>query len=74
MEKINVLEHHGYIGEQTVAGELSQFMTAESYAALANVIKSCDKAANTTNEKNMKISIVVRSNAPFMHIIADAAY
>ena len=46
MEQIHILEHHGDIGKQTVAGELTQIVAAEGDAAALGVIETGQQAAN----------------------------
>ena len=46
VEQIHILEHHGDIGKQTVAGELTQIVAAEGDAAALGVIETGQQAAN----------------------------
>ena len=46
MEQIHVLEHHGNIGKQTVAGQLFDIVAADTDVSAVYIIKTCDQAAD----------------------------
>ena len=45
MKEIDILKHHGYIGQQAVAGELAQIVSADSDAPRLWVVEPGDQAA-----------------------------